>query len=71
MMIYVFDRVENIVGKGENAHNQHFLLFPQSGNASFMGFLKVRIMWYRVKHNKSVMKTLSWTKQFLDTPLIC
>ena len=22
-------RVENIVGKGENAGNQHFLLFPQ------------------------------------------
>ena len=28
--IYVFDRVENIVGKGENAGYQHFLLFPQS-----------------------------------------
>ena len=27
-MIYVFDRVEKIVGKGENAY-QHFLLFPQ------------------------------------------
>ena len=26
----VFDRVEKIVGKGENAGNQHFLLFPQS-----------------------------------------
>ena len=23
------DRVENIVGKGENAGYQHFLLFPQ------------------------------------------
>ena len=32
MMIFfffVFDRVENIVGKGENAGNQHFLLSPQ------------------------------------------
>ena len=28
MMIFVFDRVENIVEKGENAGNQHFLLFP-------------------------------------------
>ena len=28
MMIFVFDRVENIVGKGENAGHQHFLLFP-------------------------------------------
>ena len=29
MLISVFDRVENIVGKGENAGYQHFLLFPQ------------------------------------------
>ena len=28
-MIYVFDRAENIVEKGENAGYQHFLLFPQ------------------------------------------
>ena len=27
---FVFGRVENIVGKGENAGYQHFLLFPQS-----------------------------------------
>ena len=29
MMIFVFDRVENIVGRGEKAGYQHFLLFPQ------------------------------------------
>ena len=29
IMIYVFGRVENIVGKRENAGFQHFLLFPQ------------------------------------------
>ena len=29
MMDYVFDRIENIVGKGENAGYQHFLLFQQ------------------------------------------
>ena len=29
MKTFAFDRVENIVGKGENAGNQHFLLFPQ------------------------------------------
>ena len=28
-MIFVFDRVENNVGKGENAGYQHFLLFLQ------------------------------------------
>ena len=29
IMIPVFDGVENIVGKGEDADYQHFLLFPQ------------------------------------------
>ena len=29
MMIFVFHRVGNIMGKGENAGYQHFLLFPQ------------------------------------------
>ena len=29
MMVSVFDRIENIVGKGENAGYQYFLLFPQ------------------------------------------
>ena len=29
MIISVFDRVENIVGKGENAGYHHFLLFPE------------------------------------------
>ena len=27
-MISVFDRIENIVGEGENAGYQHFLLLP-------------------------------------------
>ena len=27
-MIFVFDSIENIVQKGENAGYQHFLLFP-------------------------------------------
>ena len=38
MMISVFDRVENIVEKGENAGNQHFLSFP-------IMFSKVGIVW--------------------------
>ena len=28
MIFFFFDGVENIVGKGENACGQHFLLFP-------------------------------------------
>ena len=38
MMEFVFDRVKNIVGKGEITGNQHFLLFPQCFlKASFLG----------------------------------
>ena len=38
IMICVIDWVENIVGKGENAGYQHFLLFPQCfQKASFPG----------------------------------
>ena len=41
-----FQGVENIVGKGENAGYQHFLLYPQCfQKASFPGSLKVRILW--------------------------
>ena len=29
MVQFLFDRLENIVGKGENASNQQFLLIPQ------------------------------------------
>ena len=43
MMISVFDRVENTVGKGENASYQHILLFPQCfQKASFLGVVKSR-----------------------------
>ena len=35
IMIPVFDRVENILGKGENAGSQHFLLFPQCFQKAF------------------------------------
>ena len=37
MIISVFDIVENIIGKGENAGYQHFFLFPQClEKASFL-----------------------------------
>ena len=46
MIISVFDRVENIVGKGENAGYQHFLLFPQCFvKASFPDTPKGVIVW--------------------------
>ena len=41
--------VENIVGKGENADYQHFLLFSQCfQKPSLSGSLKVGVVWQRV-----------------------
>ena len=49
MIKFVLDRVENIVGKGQNASNHHFLLFPQCfQKASSSASLKVRIVWERI-----------------------
>ena len=46
MMISLPDKIENIVGKGENADYQHFLHFPQSFQMpSLSGSLKVGIVW--------------------------
>ena len=45
---FVLGRVENIVGKGENAGYQHLVIFPQCFlNTS--SSLKVGIVWKRVK----------------------
>ena len=42
----VLGLVENIVGKGESAADQHFLFFPQCfPKGSYMGSLKVVIVW--------------------------
>ena len=50
MLTSLLDRVENTVGKEENAGYQHFLLFPQCFAKPFsLGSLKVGIVWYRVK----------------------
>ena len=49
MMTSVFDRVGNIVGKGENAGYQHFLLFPQCfQKLTVSGLLTLGIVWERV-----------------------
>ena len=55
MIISAFDRVENIVGKGENAGYQHLLLFPQCfEKASFSDTSKGVIVWEFVKINKII-----------------
>ena len=76
IMISVLHRVENIVGKGENAGYQHFLLFPQCfQKASLLGLLKVGTVWKRVNPfpnnpwflctcSSSLLKTL-WEKEKL------
>ena len=51
MTISLYDRVENTIGKGENAGHQHFLLYPQCfPKPSSLGSLKVGIVWEKVKH---------------------
>ena len=40
MRISLFHRVENIVGKGENAGYQHFLLLPVFSKAFFFRVVK-------------------------------
>ena len=54
MIISVFDRVENFVGKGENAGYQHFLLFKQCfEKAAFPDTLKGVIVWEWVNASQS------------------
>ena len=48
---FVLGKVENIVGKGENAGHQHFLLFPQCfQKPCFSELLTVGIVWQSVKY---------------------
>ena len=43
MAVFLLDRVENIVEKGENAGYQHFLPFPQCfTKVFFIGVVKSR-----------------------------
>ena len=49
LMNFLLDRVENIVGKGENAGYKHFLLFQQCfQKTSSSGSIKVEIVWKMV-----------------------
>ena len=50
---FISERVENIVGTGENAGNQHFLLFPRCFQKGF--FLRVAIIQDCVIHIQRLM----------------
>ena len=70
-MEYVIDRIENIVGKGENGG---FLLFPQCFQKAFSSdSLKPGITWYKLVNplldDKSL--DLSKLKQIADYILKC
>ena len=47
MEVIVFENVENLVGKGENAGYQHFLLFPKGFQKALplSGSLEQSIVW--------------------------
>ena len=51
MLKFLNDMVENIVGKGENAGDQHFLLLPQCfQNALSTGSSKAGTVWQRISN---------------------
>ena len=60
-------RVENIVGKGENAGYLLFFLFPQYfQKATFAGSLKVGVVWCTVKFSRLRVNSFP-NKQTLDS----
>ena len=63
---FVFGRVENKMVKVENAHYQHFLLFPQCfQKASYIGLLKVWIVLEREKRKLFIFVWYSCYFQFV------
>ena len=77
MMIFVFDSIQNIVGKVENAGYQHFRLFPQC----FQNVLLCRVVisldcvvesyslaeWWQHKLNEAY----KWLDFFLKRKITC
>ena len=51
MIISVFGSVQNIVGKGENAGYQHFLLFPQCFEKASFPEASKGVTWEWVYNN--------------------
>ena len=64
MVVYAFDRVENIVEKGDNDDYQHFLLVPHFLWASFTVPLKGGISLSKFQYNCS--KTVQRSDQYME-----
>ena len=77
MAQFFFDMVENIMGKGENTDNQHFLLFPQCfQNTSFLralngGIVRIKVNVTEIHHLNTTYSaqgnpsfTKSWSQSF-------
>ena len=61
MMICITDWAENIVGKGENAGCQHFLLFQQCfQKAPFPGSLKSGLYGKELSGQDKDIRTCIW-----------
>ena len=56
---------ENIVGKGENAGNQHFLLFPQCFPKPIFNSSFILILSYANAFNLDQSKMLSFGKDLI------
>ena len=58
MTISLCSRLENTVGKEENAGYKHFLLFPTVFFKAFLRFIKVWITWFNpLPDNKILQKS--------------
>ena len=67
-LTFALGRIENIVGKGENAGYEHFFLFPKCFQKdSSSGSVKVGIVWYRVKLHSSCCLQLFWIWKIQNT----
>ena len=63
---FVLGRVENIVGKGENAGYQHFLLFQQYfQNATYPGSLKLGLCCKELNTIQSIHQSVNHSFIFL------
>ena len=69
---FVLGRVENIVGKGENASCQHFLLFQQCFQKTYVtGLLRVVTVWQKVNSSsKNKILDLHRANKLHDTYML-